>query len=273
MQEFPVTVEVHDNVWVVRDDLIGGTKRVYAGHIIDQHPADEYVLATTPEGTMPIFMAQACKERGKMFTLVTGKRKVMHRNTEQVIAAGGQVKFVEVNAFLSHLQAVARNYCKEGRIGVEVHESFDVLRAHRRHLVAFGGAYPFAVDQIARRMQQVTRQLGFEPNEIFCAVGSGTLLRGLLRGTLFSRAVGVMVGQEHTVAEFQDSLTEGGIGLGRLTLVRHRLKYQQESKVVTPFPANRNYEAKAWEMCLAMRNTDIKTLFWNVAGETLEVPT
>lgn len=264
MTAFPITVEVHNNVWVVRDDLIGGTKSIYAGRIIDDHPADEYVLATNPEGTMPIFMAKACAERGKAFTLVTGKRKVLHHNTERVIELGGKVIFVEVNAFLSHLQAVARRHCEGKAVGVEHHTSFDLVRAHKQHLVAFGGNYQFAIKSIAERMQQVTHKLGFEPDEIFCAVGSGTLLRGLLHGTLFSRLIGVMVGQAHTVEEFDPYSAGRG-----LTLLRHPLKYQQRSKVVAPFPANANYELKAWDFCLAHRNADVKTLFWNVAGDRL----
>jgi len=243
--KFPVTIQEHEGVHVVRDDLIGGTKRIYVSQILKDNPADEYVFATHPEGAFPIFMAQACREAGKRFTLVTSKRKKLHEHTQQVIDFGANIVFVEVNPFLSHLKAVARRYCEDDRDNVV------------RYNVAFGGRYAFGVAAIAARMQEVRKLLGFEPDEVFCSVGSGTLLNGLTMGTQFTTTLyGVMVGQQHTVDEFAAPL--------RTVLLRHRLKYQQQSKFPCPFPANANYERKAWEYCVTMRKQNLKTLFWNV---------
>ena len=64
--------------------------------------------------------------------------------------------------YLSNVQAKARAFCKE----------------NGGQYLEFGGDSEIAVQRIAERAKRVFAELGRVPDEIFCAVGSGTLLRG-----------------------------------------------------------------------------------------------
>lgn len=106
--------------------------------------------------------------------------------------------------------------------------------------------------RINDRMKAITASLGGEPDTIYCAVGSGTLLKGIIAGTTSARIVGVMVG-----AEYKDSVTD------RVKLLRYSKGFEVDSNAVAPFPSCKNYDLKAWEYCMRDK-PEGKVLFWNV---------
>ena len=243
---FPLTLEdstTSPGLVVLRDDLIeGGTKRTYLWKVIASNPTVEnFVYASPPEGGLQLALAALCKETGKNCVIVTQQHKTVGLHTRMVLEMGGSVLYVPPpNAFQKRLEKVAREYA---------------VKTPHTHKLAFGGAYEFGVDTIAARMRKVSDTLGREPDEVFCAVGSGTLLRGILRGTDDAKVIGVLVGMTHKREEFADY---------RVTLIRHRLKYQQPSKFAMDFPCNVTYERKAFETMLQHRTQGALTLFWNV---------
>lgn len=243
-RKFPISLQKLDKTLVIlRDDkLPGGTKSIYVHDIIDRNPAAGYLFSTPPEGGYQIALATACKERGKKCVIVTAKRKIRHGHTNEVIQLGGTIVEVDVCAFQSHLEKVGREY----------------VERHPDHFkIEFGANYEYGIDAIAWRMATIKTILGREPKQIFCAVGSGTLLKGILRATKRAQIIAVLVGKDHTLEEFDHQ--------DRVTLIRHRLKYQQALKLKdNPFPANATYEAKAFETLLSMRDEKALTLFWNV---------
>ena len=95
-------------------------------------------------------------------------------------------------------------------------------------------------------------QLGEEPAKIYFAVGSGTLLKGLIKGTKTAKLVGVLVG-----AEFTEPVPD------RVELLRYPRPFDYESKAPVPFPSCANYDRKAWEFCMKEEDRK-KILFWNV---------
>jgi|ERR1700755_76547 len=250
---FPVTLDIHTrdergHVYVLRDDLIGGTKAIYTWRIIAENlTADEFVYATTPEGGLQIALADACLRYGKRCVLFVAKRAKRHPFTEELVNHPA-VDMIELDyskqggTFLSRVQAAAEEYCAQSN--------------GRSFNVSFGADYAFAVDAIAERMQHVSRILGREPEEVFCSVGSGMLIRGIIKGTQHTRVTGVLIGKEHGLSEFQTADE-------RVRLLRHHLKYQQASRFEVSFPCNVNYERKAFEYCLRER-VSARVLFWNV---------
>ncbi len=44
----------------------------------------------------------------------------------------------------------------------------------------------------------------------------------------------------------------------------HPRKFSDRAALGAPFPADPHYDAKAWELCIAMRGPG-RALFWNVA--------
>jgi hypothetical protein len=101
-------------------------------------------------------------------------------------------------------------------------------------------------------MRTASEIMGGEPDGIFCAVGSGTLLKGIVKGTTRAKIIGVQVG-----AQVSYPLPD------RVTILKYHKPFEYEPKFNGPFPSCANYDLKAWEYCMKYKGTG-KTFFWNV---------
>ena len=241
-------IERHAGVDVVRDDLLpGGTKARYLAQLFDVH--DEVVYATPVYGGAQLALAYAARERGKRVTLFCAKRAQLHPRTLEAIAAGAHVSFVNPG-YLARCQGAAREYA--ARTGA--------------HYLAFGGDSEQAIAAIADAAAGVISARGDRHyDEIWCAAGSGTLVRGIQRGMMAvdpywraTRLVAVQVGRGLAPAEVGDA-----------AIVEAPLPYERALRLRTPFPSCPHYDAKAWMMCLgaaARRPSSARVLFWNVLG-------
>lgn len=228
-----ITIETHLGVKVLRDDLlVGGTKSILMPSIIGE--AQEYVYASPVYGGFQIALAEYCKTVGKKATIVCAKRKEMHPNTKQCLNAGANV--IEVKCgYLSVVEKHARDYCQ--KTGAKKLE----LGANTRENKIL----------IGNRVRQVIQEIGHEPKEIFCAIGSGTLVESILQATTTAKIYGVAVGKEYASQH------------ERLTVLKHHLKFEKESKFVAGFKSMPNYDLKAFEYCIKYKQSD-DVLFWNV---------
>lgn len=230
-----MTIERHNEVYVLRDDLLpGGTKSVFLPSILD-HSKERFVYASPVYGGMQIALAKYCSSIGKQAVIFSAKRKIPHPNSIKVKEAGGLVYQVPYG-YLSNCTAKAIQY----------------VRNHNAQLINFGADYPEAITAIANRMQAVSETLGFEPDEIFCAVGSGTLLTGIIAGTNSSLINGVQVGAQLDI-EVNN----------RLSIFQYHKPFEYETKILAPFSSCANYDRKAWEYCLKYKKKE-KVFFWNV---------
>lgn len=228
-----VVLEEHNGVTVLRDDVLaGGTKSILMPYLVKDKA--EYVYASPVYGGFQIALSAYCKSVGKQATIFCAKRKEMHPNTQKCIEYGA--KIIEVPyGYLSVVEKRARDYCEMG--GAEK--------------LVFGAKDDFCINLIADRMRQIIKQLGREPKEIFCAVGSGTLVEGILRGTETAKVIGVQVGAEYTNEN------------PRLRLLKYHKDFNSASQQKSDFPSMPNYDLKAWEYCLIYKKSD-DVLFWNV---------
>ena len=120
------------------------------------------------------------------------------------------------------------------------------------HKIIFGASTTENKLLIKNRVLQAIAQLGQEPDEIWCAVGSGTLISGILLAVSQKvKVFGVQVG-----AEFKDVASN-------LTIIKYPKTFDKESKLKIDFPSMPNYDLKAFETCLQQRGGGI-VLFWNV---------
>jgi hypothetical protein len=230
-----MVIETHNGINVLRDDLLpGGTKSVILPFILDPSKSC-YVYASPVYGGMQIALAAYCRSIGKQAVIFCAKRKLPHPNSLRVKAEGGIVYQVPYG-YLSHTQKKAREYA----------------RANNAQLIEFGGNYPISIMVIKERMRKVSQQLGREPDVVYCAAGSGTLLRGIAEGTTRAKIVAVQVG-----AEVGNPLPE------RVTLKKHHRPFEKDSACRAPFPSCANYDLKAWEYCIRDRPSG-QVLFWNV---------
>lgn len=230
-----INIEIHNGIYVLRDDkLLGGTKSVFIEKLLDPD-ATEYVYASPVYGGFQIALSGVCKRLEKKAIIFCPKRSIPHPNSLKCKSLGATVYQVPYG-YLSNIQAKSRVYCS---------------KSNTRQLLPFGADSPVAINAIAERTKEVVSILGFEPENICCAIGSGTLVRGILEGTTKSKVIGVRVGKASKI--FNE----------RLQVIDYGKPFEACSNAKAPFPSCENYDLKAWETLLRL-NLSGTALFWNV---------
>lgn len=229
-----ITLEKHNGIIVLRDDLLpGGTKSILLPDIVtDEHK--EFVYASPVYGGFQIALSLYCKSIGKKATIFCAARKNIHANTLRCLEAGANVIQVPYG-YLSVIEARSREYCQ----------------ATGAKKIEFGVSTENAINKIAERMVQISGKIGKEPNIIYCAIGSGTLVKGILKGTASAIIRGVQVGK---ALEYKHD---------RLELYASALPFEKECKQYCPFPSMKNYDLKAWKLAGELERSGT-VLFWNV---------
>lgn len=223
----------HGHITVVREDLLpGGTKARYLIHLFEQH--DEVVYATPAYGGAQVALAYCAQLTGKRATLFVAKRGTPHNRTLSAARYGAKVYQVP-NGYLNVVQARAKQYCADTGA----------------YYLTFGADMPEAIAAIGK----AAATIGGAFEQVWCAAGSGTLVRGLQAGIQAAAVHAVQVGRDPHV--------------GNATVHKHRLQFEQESRALCPFPSFPNYDRKAWELCAALSSG--RVLFWNAMGITPEL--
>lgn len=234
-----IIIEQHNGIHVLRDDLLsGGTKSILADYIIQQHiEKDQFVYASPAVGGFQVALSIYCNHYDKQAIIFSAKRKKPHHHTALCKELGATIAEVSPG-YLSLIQHRAKHYCNDNP---------------QAHYIDFGAYSETNIHLLSNRCKMVVEKLGKEPDEIWVAVGSGTLLRSILQATTTSRIYGVVVGADvHNDNE-------------RVTLIRYPRPFEYECKFETPFPSHPNYDRKAFEMMMqSHRNGSV--LFWNVMG-------
>lgn len=227
----PIITE-HAGVAVVRDDLFpGGTKARFIPRLFDG--ADEVVYASPAEGGAQFALATVARALGKRAVIFAADRAVAHPRQFEAKALGAKVVLIRPG-YLNVVQARARAYCE----------------ATGARLAPFGMDMPQAIDVIA----SAARSLNEAPDEVWCASGSGTLMRALAAAWPDARRVAVQVGR---------ALLSEDVRGARIVVAK--LPFARADHEQPPFPADRHYETKAWKYCAAEHGPG-RVLFWNVAG-------
>jgi hypothetical protein len=147
----------HNNILVVRDDLFpGGTKARFLPLLFDG--VNEVVYASPAEGGAQTALATVAKQIGKRATIFVAQRAQPHPRTLMAKRLGARIEQVSPG-YLNVVQAHASKYSHQTGA----------------RLTPFGVNMPGAIQAIA----QAARSIGEEPDEVWCAGGSGVLARGL----------------------------------------------------------------------------------------------
>jgi hypothetical protein len=117
----------------------------------------------------------------------------------------------------------------------------------------FGADMPEAINIIAA----AARATGIEPDEVWCASGSGVLARGLAAAWPNARRRAVQVGRTLTPHDVAGA-----------TIHVHPAPFGRDARSRPPFPSDAGYEAKAWEVVTSRKATG-RVVFWNVTGSAL----
>lgn len=229
----PIRIEQHNSINVLRDDFLpGGTKSV----IVDTLPQDHVIYASPVYGGFQIALAAQLHGMAHIFC---AERKVLHPNTLRCIEYGAQIHQVE-HGYLSVVEKAAREYAGLTKFSK----------------ITFGAAEHKKI--LVQRVKKVIEVLGHEPEEIWCAIGSGTLFEAILEGTTTAIANGVIVGKKYS----RDKVPSKHFTRFVPWLYDEK-PFEKPSTFPVPFPSMPNYDLKAWEYC--NKYSDKKdVLFWNV---------
>lgn len=225
-------VSEYDGIFVVRDDLfLGGTKARFLPELFKG--VDEVVYASPAEGGAQTALAHTAAKLGKRATIFVAKRKTPHDRSLEAKRVGAKVIQVP-HGYLSVVQARAKEYClRTGSL-----------------LAPFGVDMPEAIAAISA----AAIETGLEPDEVWCAAGSGVLSRALKAAWPNARINVVQVGR---------TLSSEDVAGARIHVAQ--LPFSAALKDKPPFPSCPHYDAKAWQMCV-MRRGSGKVVFWNVTG-------
>lgn len=176
----PPEVILHSGIYVVRDDLFpGGTKARFLGELFND--ADECVYASPAQGGAQTALAHTAARLGKRATIFVAKRKHPHDRAREALRVGAKILQV-TPGHLNVVQARAKAYAAD----------------RGAKLIPFGCEVPEAGEFIYAAALAAIEAAGIEaPEEVWCACGSGVLLRGLMRA--FPKALfnPVQVGREN----------------------------------------------------------------------------
>lgn len=224
-------IREHGGILVVRDDLFpGGTKARFIGKLFED--SDEVVYASPPEGGAQTALAHVARDLRKRATIFVAKRQSPHLRSLMAKSLGAKVLQVRPG-YLNVVHARARSYCA----------------ATGAYLAPFGMNVPGAIEAIA----EAASATDLDPQEVWCAAGSGVLARGLALAWPAAKRNAVQIGR--TVSRPEVAGAEIHI---------YPLKFERSARLSAPFPADPHYDAKAWEFCAARARPG--ALFWNVTG-------
>lgn len=234
-----ITIETVAGIKVLRDDLLpGGTKSIVLPVIVSNQ-FKEYVYASPVYGGFQIALTKYCASVGKQATIFCANRNERHPNTQEIINCGGRVIEVK-NGYLSVVEKAARLY---------------VFSNKNRFKINFGAHEPGVRELLIAYVRRVMRKLKHEPDEIWCAIGSGLLFECLIEATSTAQINGVVVGRSYATAPS---------GERRYKIYQYPKPFDYVCDYPTPFPSMPNYDRKAYQYCQQYRKNHHNTLFWNV---------
>jgi hypothetical protein len=232
-------IEDRDGALVVRDDLLeGGSKSRFLPFLLEG--AGEVVYGGPFCGGAPLALAVVGRELGIRVTLFYAKRKILHPRQRRCLSHGATIYQVP-HGYMSNVQAKARTYA--AAVGAK--------------FLSLGFDVPAANDPFIAVMRGVQKRTG-SPDQVWCATGSGMLARCLGHAFPDSEVVGVAVGLKSRHSE--QSMPPN------VRIVESSYDFAIETRAACPFPSDRNYDRKAWEIMLQQRRGSC--LFWNVLGPT-----
>jgi hypothetical protein len=225
-------------IMVLRDDLVeGGSKLRFLPFLCAG--ADEVVFGGPFCGGAPHAASVWAREAGKRATLFYARRAVLHPRQLAARANGARLVFVKPG-YMTVVQARAREYARQTGA----------------RFLPLGFDVPEAIDPLMEFARRVRRGLGGDPDEVWCAAGSGMLARVLATAFRSSEVCAVAVGlaSRHGAQAFPSNVR----------LLPTGMPFTQAAQGACPFPCDPNYDLKAWLACREQARG--RVLFFNVAG-------
>ena len=231
-------IKLHDNYWVVRDDLLEvGSKCRFGDYMVKNCEYDTLVYVQPRFGFAGISLSYLAKKYNKKLVLFMPSSKEISEHQAVCIERGAIPKFHRIAA-MPNLNKIAKKWALE----------------NNAFFIPLGLVHPFVTASIVKTCESIIQEWG-HPKEVWVAISTGVLSRGLQIGFHKSRFNSVAVAR---------NLKEGELGCSEV-YSHPKLFTQNVSKFwVPPFPSASNYDAKVWEYMSKYAREG--ALMWNVAG-------
>lgn len=240
-QTSPFIVTHHNGYSALRDDLLdGGTKVRFLPYVIGD--ADHIVFGAPFAGGAPVGLSVIGRETGKRITIFYAWRKELHPRMKRVQTNGAHLELVQ-NGYMNVVQKRARDYAQQtGALFLPL--GFDTESA----------VAPFQA-----MLETLRNQIG-QPDEIWCAAGSGMLAKNLAVSFPNSQIKAVAVGLQSRWAK--QTLPHN------CQIIEQPLQFAKPLKCAAPFPICQHYESKAFALMqqAIQAQPQRSRLFWNVLG-------
>jgi hypothetical protein len=242
--QYPIIVTEHEGIHVLRDDLLpGGTKRRSIESFVRQTDYEEYVYPGTSRGAAIVALGYAANKHKKKGIVFIAKRETPNELMQEALDAGNgflEFKYIEMG-FYPKIKKACERYCYNDK---------------KKIYIKSGNDTPFAVNHIAQVSREIVNRFGHF-DIVLAACSSGTLIRGIQKGEISERYIGVATGQK-------------GINPGNAEVIYHnkiqKFEANPPKELRPPYPTVLNYDGKVWQYALKEkeRNPKAKILVWNV---------
>lgn len=239
--EEPFQIATYDSFSAVRDDLLdGGTKLRFLPDVVGD--AKHIVFGAPFAGGAPVSLSVLGRETGKRITIFYAWRKDLHPRMRRVQRNGAEI----------HL-------CKPGYMTVVQKRARDYAAAHGALFLPLGFDVEGAIAPFRERLNELRNSIG-QPDEIWCAAGSGMLARNLGLAFPSSSIRAVAVGLASRWEKQQMPLN--------VSIITQPAPFNKAVAASAPFPICSHYEAKAFNIMQReiAANPNRSRLFWNVLG-------
>lgn len=234
-------VKVHDDVRVLRDDLLVGSKTRGGDCLISSLPEhiDTIVYVQPRFGLAGVSLLDVAKRHNKKVRLFMPSSKRISPHQAACIERGAEVSFHRIAA-MPNLNLIAKKWA-------DAHPNCFFVPLGLKHELVTAG------------FVKVASQIP-EPDDVWTVLSTGVLHRSLQIAWPNATFHGVAVAR---------NMKAGEVGHDRI--ISHPLAFTQGLKEedMPPFPCIAEYDAKGWAPAVQFKkdNPDRDVLFWNVGNE------
>ena len=234
----PVITE-HDNIRVVRDDYITGSK-VRGGDCLISSLSDDirtivYVQPRT--GLAGVSILDVAKRHDRNVKLFMPSSKRISHHQACCIERGAQAEFHRIAA-MPNLNLIAKKWASENK------DAYFVPLGLKHEMVTAG------IVKTASKIRP--------PDEVYTATSTGVLTRALQIAWPNTKFISVCVSR---------NMKAGELGIAEAISEPLAFTASEKAENLPPFPTIDTYDGKVWKYI--PKNTDKDILFWNVGKEPI----
>ena len=214
-----VVVQPYEDKFIIRCDLsLAGFKAFAAEKVIAECPKDTFVYVAPRVGHAPEAIANLAQLYGKKCVFFAPASKEVSKHQAVVMAYGADLRFVKTPA-MPTINIYAKRWAEK----------------HGAQYLNFGLAgIPGVTAGIVNFANSIP-----EPPEFWCAVSTGTMIRGLQIGWSNAQPYGVAVAR---------NLKKGEIGRAIMQSATIPFLKPVKPEQLPPFPTTATYDAKAFDV-------------------------